>query len=234
METDKKSTATGTQLLIGKDSTAGKCRWSKGNEKAKLWWKRSAQMDGENKLVTIEYLLLSQKDSHLSHFRIPNLLSCARAAQWSSLRAIDFPLLQLSDLAWLLTLLFCGSADETGGLGDHGSNPQCSSRAKLHSTAVTWTTTVFSPFFLSPLIALSFPINKVPGGTAGSVKCHTCGLGVGISHPSWDARDAWVCPCVNDVSEPPAFPGATRRFSLTRGAADQPLKMPFSCLNTSS
>ena len=139
METAKKrkSTAADTQLLIGKDSAAGKCRWSEGKEKAKWWRKiqRSAQTDGENKPVTIEYLLLSQKDSHLTHFRMPSLFHCAGAAQWSSLRTPDFPRVQLSDLAWLPTLLFCGSADETGGLGDHGSNPQCISPAELQSTA---------------------------------------------------------------------------------------------------
>lgn len=133
----RKSTAAGTQVLIGKDSTAGKRRWSRGKEKAKQWWKiqRSAQTDGENKPVTIEYLLLSQKDSHLTYFRTPNLFHCAGAAQWSSLRATNFPLAQLSDLAWLPTLLFCGSADEPGGLADHGSKSQCVSPTELQSAA---------------------------------------------------------------------------------------------------
>lgn len=111
----RKSTAAGAQLLIGKDSTAGKHWWNKGKEKAKWSWKiqRSAPKDGENKQVTIEYLLLPQKDSHLTHFRTPNLFHCGGAAQWSSLRDTNFPLVQLSDLAWLPVLPFCGSADET-------------------------------------------------------------------------------------------------------------------------
>lgn len=43
-----------------------------------------------------------------------------------------------------------------------------------------------------------------------------------------------MCLCVNDASEPPAFPGATRQQSLARDAADQLPEMPFSCLNTGS
>lgn len=127
-----KSTAAGTQLLTGKDSTAGKHRWNK----AKWGWEtqRSVQTDGENKPVITEYLLLSHKDSNLTHFRASSLFHCAAAAQWSSLRPLT-SLVQLPDSAWLPSLLFCGSAEGTAGLGDHGSNPQHTSPAELQSTA---------------------------------------------------------------------------------------------------
>lgn len=129
----RKSTAAGTQLLIGKDSTASKCRWSEGKEKAKWCWEiMSAQRDVENKPVTIGYLLLSQKNSHFSHFRIHRLFHWAGAAQWSSLRATDIPLVQLSDLAWLPSARFVAMQIRQG---DHSSNPQHVSPAELQSTA---------------------------------------------------------------------------------------------------
>lgn len=158
METAKKrkSTAAGTQLLTGKQSTAGKPRWSEGTEKAKWWWniQRSAQMDGENKPVTIEYLPLSQRDSHLTHFRTPKLFHRAGAAQWSGLRATDFP---PSAPFWLrliahIAVLWLCRWDWRTGRPWFKSTVHLTSWVTEHSRELIWAaTTVFSPFFPSAL-----------------------------------------------------------------------------------
>lgn len=152
----RKSTAAGTQL-IGKDSTAGKRRWSEGKEKAKWHWEMmSAQRDGENKAVTIGCLLLSQ-DTHFRYFSIHSLFHWAGAAQWSSLWATNVPLVQLSDLAWLPSGCFVAmqirqedweTTDQT-----HSVSHQLSYK---HSTAVTRAQLQFSLLPSSALHSFCF------------------------------------------------------------------------------
>lgn len=184
-----------------------------GNDVGPERWRKQGSYTG--------YLLLSQKDSHLSHFRIHNWFHCAGAAQWSSLRATDVPLVQLSDLAWLPSGCFVAMQirqdwETTDQI--HSVSHQLSYRAQHSSNMCR--TTVFSPSFLSPSTVFHFLPTKSQAALQAQWGVTLVTGCVGVSHPSWGAWDAQACLCVSDVSEPPVFPGvpgngASSRMQIT-------------------
>lgn len=183
----------------------------------------------------MEHLLVSQKNSHLPHFRSPSLLHCAGAAQWSSLRDTDFP--QCRFLTWPDCPHCCSVAlqmrqenRETMGQS-HSASHQLGYRAQQSSNmGSNYSFLSFLP--LSPSTVFSFSVNEVPGGTAGSVKCHTCDV-MGGSQPP--IMRCVRCPCVSMCEWCVwALPGATRQWRFTRDVPDQPMGVPFNCLNTGS
>lgn len=206
----------------------GKGKMMLGNDVGPERWRKQGSYTG--------YLLLSQKDSHLSHFRIHNWFHCAGAAQWSSLRATDVPLVQLSDLAWLPSGCFVAmqKRQEDWETTDqiHSVSHQLSYRAQHSSNMCR--TTVFSPSFLSPSTVFSFSPNQVAGSSAGSVRSHTCDRMCGSQPPTMRCvRCSGVSVCEWCVWASCVSRG-TRQWSLIKDADNQPRGMPFSCLNTGS
>lgn len=137
-----------------------------------------------------------------------------------------FPLVQVSDLASMALQMRREDRETMGQI--HSASHQLGYRAQQSSNmGSNYSFLSFLP--LSPSIVFSFFVNEVPGGTAGSVKCHTCDV-MGGSQPPIMRRVR--CPRLSMCEW--CVWALTRQWRLTGDAADQPTGMPFICLNTAS